>query len=371
MDKWIPDTAVAGLYVHTRSSGRKTYAFRAGGRETRQHIAIGVCNEMSLEEARTKARELNRSIETTRHRPSAAATFETIAERWIAEYAKVRLRSWKGLQHQIGRQYCGKLYDMPIGTITRRHIRNVVAPFVADTPAMANAIQRTISAMMTWAVHQEIIETNPCGDLDMPAPVTSRDRVLTTEELRAFWRATLRLSFPAGPIFRVLALTGQRRNEVAGMRWDELDLENALWTMPPARTKNARVHDVPLSTSVMEIIREAPRDGPRVFAGKSQVLSVVNRHLYPGKTFLDGAMPSDTPHWTPHDLRRTFSTWCAKEGYAQHVVEKLLNHKPKHISSIAAIYNRYEYLDERRVVLDDWADYLGSMDNVVRLRQEV
>lgn len=361
------------LAFRVRANGRKTYIFDMTRNGRRHRNSLGACSAIRLDAAREMARQMAERLEngeTPRVVTPDARTFQAVAQRWLAEYAKPRLRSWKTMQFQLGQQYCGPLYNIPIEKVSRRHIREITGPMTATRPSMANAIYRTISAMMTWAVKQEIIDINPCLGVDMPAPIVSRERFLSPAELRSFWRATSRLTFPARELFQVLALTGQRRKEVAGMRWDEMDLDKAIWTLPAVRTKNGKTHDVPLSPPVMQIIASAPRNGPCVFAGATGVMSLVTRHLYPAKTFIDGAMPPGTPRWTPHDLRRTFSTWCAQQGYPQHVVEKILNHNPKHITGVAAIYNRYEYMDERRACLDAWAAHLLSLEDagVVSLR---
>jgi integrase len=96
-----------------------------------------------------------------------------------------------------------------------------------------------------------------------PNKEKSRDRVLTDAELAAVWHAADKVGYPLGPILQVLILTGQRHGEVAGMVWAEIDLDAGLWVLPPARTKNGRRHEVPLSRQAVEIIREAPRIGER------------------------------------------------------------------------------------------------------------
>jgi len=368
----IFDTRVPSLCVRVRETGRRTYVFDLTRAARRHRITLGATTSLSLEEARTTARAMAARVEVG-DPPVAPSggTFEDVTQAWINEYARPRLRSWKAMRFQLGEQYCGALYSIPIEMLTRRHIRAVVAPLVANSPAMANAVQRTISAMLAWAVQQEIISANPCARMAMPALLVQRDRVLSDSEMRAFWRATGRMAFPDGAIFRVLALTGQRRKEVVGMQWSEVDLDDAMWTLPPARTKNAKTHDVPMTAETSRIIAAAPRAGPGVFTGTRGVMSVINRHLYEGKIFIDGAMPPGTPRWTPHDLRRTFSTWAAKQSFPQHVVEKILNHRPKHISGIAAIYNRYEYMTERRACLAAWETYLLSLDETVPLSLKV
>src|SRR5215469_9656121 len=122
--------------------------------------------------------------------------------------------------------------------------------------------------MFKWAVDQEIIEVNPAIGVPDPAPRKrqdrERDRYLDDDEIRIFWFGCKQIGPPFGPLFQLLLLTGQRRDEVAGTSWDELDFERRIWTLPRKRTKNDRAHIVHLSTLAIEIIGALPRVNVRL-----------------------------------------------------------------------------------------------------------
>ena len=365
-ERTIVDSEVPSLCLRIRNNGSRTFVFSMNKSGKRWRITLGAVGELSLADARAKARIMTERVligEIPSQPRLAPVTFKEAADRWISEHAKIHLRTWHRMQATLGEKYCGALHNIPIDKIERRHIREVTTPLAAGTPIMANAIRATISAMMTWCVGQDIISINPCKNMPMPSPKTERTRFLTHDELRVFWRATGRLPYPGGPLFRLLALTGVRRSEAAGMMWREVNLAEKMWTLPPERTKNAKTHDVPLSDAAVAIIAAAPHRGPSVFGGHITALSVAQMYLYSAKSFIDGAMPPDTPRWTPHDLRRTFTTWCAKEGVQLHILQKCINHIPKGISGVEAIYNRYSYMDERRAAFAAWANYLQSFDS--------
>ena len=122
-----------------------------------------------------------------------------------------------------------------------------------------------VRRLFSWAVERGIIEASPVANVKAPGQETARDRVLTDDELRAFLRACERMGEPFGPLFRLLLLTGQRREEVAALPWAELDLAGAIWRLPAARTKNKRASDVPLAEQAVAILEGLTRRSPLVF----------------------------------------------------------------------------------------------------------
>ena len=194
-----------------------------------------------------------------------------------------------------------------------------------------------------------MIEVSPCAGIRAPAAETSRDRVLSDDELRAVWRAADALETPYDGFIKLLILTGARRSEVAGMMWREIDFDAKLWTLPAARAKNATEYQIPLSDSAVQILRALPRiaDSDLVFTLSGRVPI---RGFHNVKTRIDDLMPAG-PSWTLHDFRRTFASGCARLGIAVHVVEAALNHRSGSIRGIAAVYNRYSYDTEKRAAL--------------------
>ena len=185
----------------------------------------------------------------------------------------------------------------------------------------------------------------------------SRDRVLSPDEFRLIWNALGSDHFAA--IMKLLALTGQRAGEVAGMRWSEIDVEKAMWSLPSGRTKNHRPHTVPLSAAALAILTAQerrsgsdgkPRDlifgmGEGPFSGWSNSKEALDESL-------TEAAGKELPHWTPHDLRRSFATHAAGIGIQPHIIEAVLNHVSGHRAGVAGIYNRATYEPEKRAALD-------------------
>jgi integrase len=184
----------------------------------------------------------------------------------------------------------------------------------------------------------------------------SRDRVLSDDELRLVWKAAEGMGWPFGPMVQLLVLTGQRRSEVAGMEWQEVDLEKATWVIPSHRTKNAEAHLVPLSPPAVAILASLPRVGDYVFTttGRTPV-SGFSR----AKAALDGR--AEIAPWRLHDVRRTVASGMARLGVNLPVIEKVLNHTSGSFAGIVGVYQRHSFADEKRRALEVWGRFVEEL----------
>jgi integrase len=217
----------------------------------------------------------------------------------------------------------------------------------------ADRARSTLSALFTWAVGEGLCAANPVDGTNKSSEAKSRERILSDAELAAIWKAAPDSDY--GRIVKLLMLTAQRREEIGGLRWEEVDLETGLISLPGARTKNHRTHDVPLSDSAIAVLSDCPRtdEGRALVFGSGQ-------GGYSGwsraKEALDKA--ANVKKWTLHDLRRTAATRMANLGVQPHVIEAILNHVSGHKAGVAGIYNRSTYDKEKRAALDLWAGHL-------------
>ena len=251
-----------------------------------------------------------------------------------------------------------------LNEITKADVRQLLDSIVKrGAPVAANRCLASVKAMFAFAIDQDVIALSPCAELRPPAAEVSRDRVLSDSELAIVWRHCRSLDTatdwqgamvrrPHGDVIRLLALTGQRLGEVAGMRWSEIDLDARTWSLPRERCKNGRAHVVPLSDQAIAILEGLPRETDLVFGGASGFSRA--------KKALDALLPV-LPGWCLHDLRRTAASGCARLGVAPHVVEAVLNHKSGQVRGVAAVYNRYSYADEKRAALDLWGAHVTSL----------
>jgi integrase len=209
----------------------------------------------------------------------------------------------------------------------------------------------------------------------------SRDRVLSDAELKVIWKGLDADQY--GAIIKLLMLTGQRANEIAGLRWSEIDFDRDMIVLPAERTKNSRVHQLPMSSTVREIVEARAKEQE----GENEKRNEKGRDLVFGygdgpfsgwskaKTTLDERLAGKLKsHWVPHDLRRTVATRMADLGIQPHVIEAVLNHVSGHKAGVAGIYNRSLYSSEKAAALAQWADHVtalieGRKSNVVPLQQ--
>lgn len=204
----------------------------------------------------------------------------------------------------------------------------------------------------------------------LPTTVTpARDRVLSDSELVAVLPAAEADAWPFGPLVQVLALTGQRREEVASMAWAELSSDLSTWTIPGVRTKNGAPHTVPLAEPVRTILRAIPHLGPLVFGGPA---GKPFKGWSKAKARLDRA--SGITGWRLHCLRRTLATGLQRLGIRLEVTEAVLKHISGTRSGIVGVYPRHTWDAEKRSALDAWAGQVsgllnggGVTNNVVRL----
>jgi integrase len=226
-------------------------------------------------------------------------------------------------------------------------------------PVAANRLLSRLRTFFRWCVKRGEIVRDPTAMLDKPEKETARDRILSDAEIVLFWRAADKVGWPYGPLAQLLLLTAQRRNEVAEMEWAEFDLDKQLWVIPKERSKNGMAHEVHLSPLACSILAQLPHINSSRYVFTTTGAKPVS--VWTGaKASLD-KQTGEIPHWTLHDMRRTAASRMARFA-APHVVDKILNHSGK-ISGVAAVYNRYQYSEERQIALDNWSRYLDNLLN--------
>jgi integrase len=357
------DLLLPGFGVRVSVNGKKTWfaVGRVSGRQVRH--TIGAYPTVTLGEAREAARLILKDIQLGLYAPAKAdpevklPTLSQMITQFIEIYAKPKNRGWKAVQATL-RKF-SSLNDRPIAEINRADVVKVLDDIAAKgTPIAANRAMSAIKKVFAWSLDRGVISVHPLVGLRKPGAERSRDRLLTDGELKSFWHATEELGFPFGPALQLMALTGQRRGEVAGMRWSQLDIDRSAWTIPADVAKNGRAHEVPLSEIALDIIKSLPR-----FAGSDLAFTTTGISPISGfgraKDRLDFLM--EACEWRLHDLRRTVASGMARLGIAPHVIEKVLNHVSGQISGVAAVYNRHGYQTEKRKALDTWSKEIEAI----------
>lgn len=358
-DSTVPGLAFRVSAVSARNpEGRRDWFLRYRPRRQGQKgVALGTYPAVSLSKARQRAGEIvagaKRGIDLVaieEHEAEARTTAQARA-RPLSEIAaayldsvKLRLRSFRSVESRTRCHIIPKLGHKPVGDVTRSDVVEFLDGLEREEGLQhqVNRCRETLRAIFAYAIERELVAVNPVVGVSKRKVEIPRDRTLTTDELIAFWQAIEKLPELPRAYFRVALLTGARRNEVGGMPWSELDLDVGLWRLPADRNKSGRAFEIPLSRPVVETLRTLPRIGPMVFALDGKRPMTLHR---PIERVRQDAGLIDV---RLHDLRRTLRTGLAELGVNFEVAERVLNHA---MPSLQAVYNRHNYLAEKRTAL--------------------
>jgi integrase len=388
------DRHLPGFGVRITATGAKSWVamYRVNGRTVMETIA-SIAKLPRVDDARQAARESMAKAATGDHPVrekrvqavrSAANTCKAAIDRYLAECDRdlkpKTAGEWRRIfEHDV----LPRWGERPLAEIGKGDVLELVNDKAGSrerkrkgcpggAAVQAGKMLTRLRTFFGWAVANNLALADPTVGVRRPAKEAQRDRVLTDDEIRVFWAATGELGYPFGPLFRLLLLTAQRESEVAGMRWSEFDRVDGptVWTIPGGRAKNNKPHIVHLSPLAVEVIAALPR-----IAGQDLLFSGTGKTPVSGfsgaKERLDNRMlagirdigraAADLPPWTLHDLRRTATTGMARLGIAPHVADKVLNHTAGTIRGVAAVYNRFEYLGERKAALEAWGRFVESL----------
>ena len=346
-------TLKPGLYFDKRTPAfgirvgvnRKTWLVVKGDNRTK--VRLGHYPDLSLADARKRALVAlgtPLAIQNTIGFSEAVETF-LAQPRWRPQSKRVLTSS---LGHFTWKRALAKITHEDVAT---------AIDAIPGSSARAHAL-KDIRTFFNWCVPR-YLEVSPAAGLKMEAQPT-RARVLSNAELKAVWKAAEQAVGPFGTIIKLLILTGQRKSEIGGLRWEWVRDDRI--TLPAAVAKNGREHTFPTSPLARSILTAYASDPPK----KSGPVFLSPRNPdepYNGYTFhlAELRSASETNGWTLHDLRRTFATNLAALGTPIHVTEKLLNHVSGSLSGVAGIYNRHSYWDEQQAAINAWEEKLLSI----------
>jgi integrase len=366
------DDDLPGFGIRLRASGKRSFIFQYQVGAKQRRIALGAQGALTVPAARKIAGDLHARVRlgedpaaTKREgQRRAADTVEATLRFYLPEKKHVlRSSSYEAVERHL-LHHAKSLHGLGVASVTRRDIAEVLARLVSTNGSIAaNRTRASLQAFFGWAITRGLVEQNPAVGTHR-APESTRSRVLPLAELAHVWRACGDDAY--GAVIKMLILTGQRRDEIGGLRWDEVR-DNTV-VLPGDRTKNRRPHVVPLSAPAQAILAGRPRTSEFVFDNL--------RSWAYGKQRLDARLAAagvKLEKWIQHDLRRSVATGTAELGIAPHIVEAVLNHVSGHKAGIAGVYNRATYEKEKRAALAMWADHViatveGRALNVVPLR---
>ena len=383
------DSGADGLALRITDRGKKTWCISyhfpddSGGIKHHRYT-IGPWPTIGIAQAREEARKVKEQakagIDPKAARAAAQAkiqiegrkTFKVMAENYIKRECS-RLKRGHEYEAVIRRELLPAWGAILAADLRPVHLNKLTdAVEDAGKPTAAYRIHEIAKRIFSWAVERGEIETSPFAAMKRPGSKVSRDRALKDHEVKALWSVWTKQHYPFGPLQQLLILLGQRRSEVAQMRWPEVDLDKREWTIPASRSKSKREHIVPLPDTAVEILEGLPRftDGDYVFTttgGRRPVSGFSKAKVRTDQMLL--AQGPGIENWRVHDLRRTCRTGLARLGVPEIVSERILNHLPQ---GLGKIYNVHEYMDEKRNALEKWAGHIRDLiepppENVVSL----
>jgi integrase len=369
------DDALPGFGLRVRAGGSRVYIvqYKIGAKQRR--VTLGTTAQLRLDVARDRARDIlsgarlghDAAGERAEARIRAADTCEAAFRRYLnRQKAQLRPKSYAETERYL-LDHWKPLHGLAVARIERRTVAGRLTDLVeTNGPAAADRARAHLSAFFAWAIREGLADPNPVVGTNRPCGPRSRDRVLTESELVEVWHAAGDDKAAIGSsgqayeaIIRLLILTGQRRNEIGGLRWPEINFGGRLIRLPAERTKNGRAHDLPLSDPAWQLLRAMPhRIGPHdtVFSTAKAGFSDHSR----AKHALDARLGQMAP-WVLHDLRRSVATHMAEIGIAPHIIEAVLNHTSGHKAGVAGVYNKAAYEREKRAALALWADHVMAL----------
>ena len=379
------DDELPGFGLRILRSGTRSWVARYRIGKRQRVVTIAKAGALSPEKARQEAGKVlakakigqDTRVELVKARADASDTFGALARAYLTRQVKPNRRA--SYAREVERyllQDAKPLLALPLDSIDRKRIARLLAEIAERGPVAADRCRAALSACLAWGMRHGLADANPTIGTGraVAASEIARDRVLDNAEIASLWAAT------SGEgdyltILRLLLLTGQRREEVAGMAWKEVDLERSLWMIPAERTKNRRKHEVPLSPAALACLQARHVvDGRALvfgrgaggFSGWSQAKRRLDLAIARARCEAAGLAAPDAgtldahalQAWRVHDIRRTVVTGMAEIGVQPHIVEAVVNHVSGHKAGVAGVYNHAAYAAEKRAALQAWADHL-------------
>lgn len=370
---WDPANPGFGVRVTPKGIKSFVYLYRFGTLARR--MTIGRYPQMSLSKARQeyanakvtledKGLDPGKSLVDGRAASRAAPTVVQLVDEYIEKWAIPRKKSWREDKRLLTHDVIPVLGRKKAAEVTRRDIRLLLDGIIErGAPITANRVLAVVRKMFRFAVSRDIVPSNPCEAIEAPAKEASRERVLSKPEIQTVWQRLEsqepKMTELVKMSLRMMLVTGQRKGEVVGARWDEMDLAAGWWTIPGEKAKNGLPHRVPLSPLALTLLKRV-----RELSGDSAFLfpsSRGNKHIREdaiSKAVRRDEVALKVLHFTPHDLRRTAASQMASAGISRLVISKILNHVD---SGVTAVYDRHGYDKEKRKALNAWARQLDSI----------
>lgn len=373
-------TIVFVLQYRMKAKGAKTQTYTIG------KYGSPWSPDAAREEARNLLERVRRGIDPIAERRAAEAAdekealeeghydFDAFVDRYIELHVKANnLRSLKDIEGTFDRDLRPFFRGKSVRQITKQDCKDMRAAIGKRSRSAANKAHKWMSGALSWGIEHDGLETSPMHGLKKPFKEEKRARVLAEWEIALLWSVLPALAWQFAMLMRILILTGQRLREVAGICWEEIDLERLEWIIPGARTKNKLDHLVPIAPLFERLLRSIEPDPKRrtgllltsngrtpvsgFSKSKTETDELIAAALRSGKWCGQGPFRP----WVRHDARRTLSTMCGEMNVPIAHAEAILNHVSGTLSGVAGTYWLYKYAKEKRQALTKWEKRLEKI----------
>jgi integrase len=355
------DEKYPGLTLRVTDKGSKTFVYRYRIHKKSKRYTIGKYPAIPLKKAREEhtrlyvlvSQEIDPQKEKMNERHREVKSIYDLAEKYKAvHFKKLKASTSEDYRRRIDNVILPNIGHIEAAELTRANIIEFLEEIAESAPIQSNRVRAILSSMYSFGVNRAMFDFNPVSTVKPLAEENTRDRVFSVKEVKKIWDVFTAISEPYGSLFKMLLVLGQRSGETRKMKWADLD-EN-IWTIPKEDTKANRRHHVPLPNLALEILthRKSLSTGPFVFESPLDNQSPIQWLQNKAGDSFKAAKVEDA---RLHDLRRTAASFMAELGTSRIVVGKVLNHKGlAGDSTVTAIYDRHDYMTEKREALDTW-----------------
>jgi integrase len=371
---FVYDDKQPGLRMYVTPSGTKTFQFQFRSKKHGKPFTttLGKYPALKITEARDQAAQLLSEVNAgvdieskkrnERRKKFLDPTVKEFAKEFIEKHSMVKKRTWPEDQRILNKDIIPVIGNLHMTEVKKRDIVSVLDR-VQNRGAMiaCNRTLAVISKMFNFALERDVIEIFPVYGIKKRGEERSRERILSDNEIKLLWGSFSDTS--VSMLLKFLLITGQRTGETRRMLFSEI--EDGFWTIPSERTKNKLTHIVPLSAMAVDVIRkmEKKSESDYVFPGRIKCSDGIAGYKCLEKNVAAHYFRKILKHFdwkrtTVHDLRRTVRSSLSKLGVRKTVSERVLNHKEQGISGV---YDRYDYLDEKKAALQKWSNYLDEI----------
>lgn len=301
-----------------------------------------------------------------KEKEKSAATIQDLIDLYINNHASYNNKSWESIKYTLNHYIPPDWKDRKAKSIERWEVFSFLEGIRnAGKGATCNRVRAYLKVMFEYAVERSILDASPLWGIKKMYKTTSRDRALDNNEIKYFWNnfaTVINCSKVTELTLKTMLATGQRSGEVRHMKTEDLNYQNLIWTIPASISKNKKEHRVPLSPLAIELIREAyqlHKKHDYIFSSPVKPNEPMDRHAI-ARPVANFSKKGDIEKFTPHDLRRTFTTHCTRNSLRRDWIKYVLNHSE---GDVTAVYDKYEYDDEKKSIFDAWAGTLLEIIN--------